>query len=70
MMRRYGQMAVFSILLIHAAPGLSSDYLIAESTDFTGNGCENTNLNNITSSFEDALLDDGWTGNRHANGNT
>jgi len=44
-------------------------YWIDESTDFTGNGCENTDLNNVTSSLKSRLDSDGWTGTRWANRN-
>ena len=44
-------------------------FWIDESTDFTGNGCENTNLNDVTSSLRSALVSDGWTGTRWTNAN-
>ena len=44
-------------------------YYIDESTDFTGNGCENVDLNDVTSSLRDALNSNGWTGQRFTNVN-
>lgn len=44
-------------------------YWIDESTDFTGNGCENTDLNDVTSSLRNRLNSDGWTGTRWTNVN-
>jgi hypothetical protein len=44
-------------------------YYIDESTDFTGNGCENTDLNTVTSSLRTALNENGWTGSRYVNAN-
>lgn len=45
------------------------NYWIDESTDFTGNGCNNTDLNNVTSSLRNRLNSDGWTGTRWSNAN-
>lgn len=42
-------------------------YFIDESTDFTGNGCSNADLNDVTSSLRTCLNDSGWTGNRYTN---
>ncbi len=44
-------------------------YWIDESTDFTGNGCENTDLNDVTSSLQSRLNSDGWSGTRWTNAN-
>jgi hypothetical protein len=46
-----------------------ANYWIDESTDFTGNGCENADLNDVTSSLRDRLNADGWTGTRWSNAN-
>jgi hypothetical protein len=43
-------------------------YFIDESTDFTGNGCQNEDLNTITSSLRSRLDANGWTGSRFTNG--
>jgi hypothetical protein len=43
-------------------------YFIDESTDYTGNGCENTDLNTITQSLKTALDSSSWTGARWVNG--
>lgn len=44
-------------------------YWIDESTDFSGNGCENTDLNDVTSSLRSRLASDGWSGTRWTNVN-
>ncbi|WP_143473642.1 DUF6345 domain-containing protein [Flavilitoribacter nigricans] len=44
-------------------------YWIDESTDFTGNGCENSDLNDVTSSLRNRLNSDGWSGRRWTNTN-
>lgn len=46
-----------------------TNYWIDESTDFTGNGCPNTDLNDVTSSLRTRLNNDGWTGTRWTNVN-
>jgi hypothetical protein len=51
---------------LHAA---GKNYWIDESTDFTGNGCENADLNNVTSSLRSRLESHGWTGTRWSNRN-
>lgn len=57
--------------LAAAIPALSSGprYWIDESTDFTGNGCQNTDLNDVTSSLRSRLESDGWDGTRWTNVN-
>lgn len=42
-------------------------YYIDESTDFTGNGCQNADLNDVTSSLRETLDDNGWSGSRFTN---
>jgi hypothetical protein len=44
-------------------------YYIDESTDFTGNGCENVDLNDVTSSLRSSLNANGWSGQRFTNPN-
>jgi hypothetical protein len=39
-------------------------FYIDESTDFSGNGCENADLNDVTSSLRSTLASNGWTGSR------
>ena len=56
-------------LLVQAAHAVGPTYWIDESTDFTGNGCPNTDLNNVTSSLHDRLNADGWSGTRWSNAN-
>ena len=45
-------------------------YFIAESTDFTGNDCENADVNEVTASLRQELDDEGWVGTRATNGQT
>jgi hypothetical protein len=43
-------------------------YYIGETTDFSGNGCENEDLNEITASLRNALDNDSWwSGSRYVN---
>jgi hypothetical protein len=49
--------------------GDGKTYYIDESTDFTGNGCENVDLNDVTSSLRNSLNANGWTGQRWVNSN-
>lgn len=51
-------------------PPLDHSYFIAESMDFSGNGCENEDVNEVTRSLRDALARDGWAGTRVTEGNT
>jgi hypothetical protein len=45
------------------------NYWIDESTDFTGNGCPNADLNDVTSSLKSRMDSDGWSGTRWTNAN-
>ncbi|MGB7291647.1 MAG: DUF6345 domain-containing protein [Thermodesulfobacteriota bacterium] len=47
----------------------SATFWIDESTDFTGNGCQNSDLNDVTSSLRSKLESDGWNGIRWTNVN-
>ena len=58
-----------SALLIADSAAAQRRYWIDESTDFTGNGCPNTDLNNVTSSLRNRLNSTGWTGTRWSNAN-
>jgi hypothetical protein len=62
--------ATATVLLL-ALPAVAAGprYWIDESTDFTGNGCENADLNNVTSSLKSRLDADGWGGTRWSNAN-
>ncbi len=64
-----GVAAGIAALFLLATPSAASGprYWIDESTDFTGNGCENANVNNVTSSLKSQLDSDGWGGTRWAN---
>jgi len=62
---------IFSLVILPGAEPVMAQatYWIDESTDFTGNGCENADLNNVTSSLRNRLNSDGWTGTRWSNVN-
>ncbi|MGH7890100.1 MAG: DUF6345 domain-containing protein, partial [Thermodesulfobacteriota bacterium] len=62
---------VVAMLMIQMTPTFADGprYWIDESTDFTGNGCENADLNNVTSSLKSRLDADGWAGTRWSNSN-
>ena len=60
---------VTATLFLAAPVSAQKRYFIDESTDFTGNGCENTDLNTVTSSLRSALDANGWTGTRFTNAN-
>jgi hypothetical protein len=47
----------------------TATYWIDESTDFTGNGCQNDDLNDVTSSLRTELNSNGWNGTRWTNSN-
>ncbi|MCX4240395.1 hypothetical protein OEB96_07210 [Paraliomyxa miuraensis] len=53
-----------------APPPPAKSYFIAESMDFTDNGCENADVNEVSASLRDELDDDGWVGTRVTDGNT
>ncbi len=57
-----------SLVITHGANGQRTYYL-DESTDFSGNGCENADLNDVTSSLRTALNSNGWSGQRWTNPN-
>lgn len=52
-----------------SAPGRAAGkgFYIDESTDFSGNGCENADLNDVTGSLQTSLVNNGWTGQRFTN---
>lgn len=60
-------LVVFLIGVAAARTSAAWTYFIGESTDFTGNGCENTNLNTITASLKGGLDVSGWSGTRYVN---
>ncbi len=61
---------VFIILGMIKEARASKNYTIEESTDYTGNGCEDNNVNTVTSSLRTALNNDGWSGYRWVNSNS
>jgi hypothetical protein len=67
--RRAAQLIVVGIVMLAAVNTASAQktYYIDESTDFTGNGCENADLNDVTSSLRGALNSNGWSGQRWTN---
>lgn len=62
---------IFCALLVFNLPSQAAgpNYWIDESTDFTGNGCENSDLNDVTSSLRNRLNNQGWSGTRWTNSN-
>jgi hypothetical protein len=59
-------LAAVSLLYYITRPAFAqATYYIDESTDFTGNGCPNKDLNDVTSSLRSSL--NGWTGSRFVN---
>ncbi len=65
--------ALLFVLLsfVAALPGgaTGKTFYIDESTDFTGNGCQNADLNDVTSSLRSCLVSAGWSGQRFTNAN-
>jgi hypothetical protein len=55
------------LLLVAAEARAQATYYIDESTDFTGNGCQNTDLNAVTSSLRTVLDNHSWSGSRFTN---
>ncbi|MCX4241018.1 hypothetical protein [Paraliomyxa miuraensis] len=51
-------------------PPAAKSYFIAESMDFTGNDCSNTDVNEVSASLRAELDDDGWVGTRLTEGDT
>jgi hypothetical protein len=60
-------LAAFSTLLVLAAEARAQTFWIDESTDFTGNGCVNDDINTVTKSLNSELLSNSWTGTRYVN---
>jgi len=72
--RSFGRLATILLscfaALAFAAPAARATgptFYVDESTDFTGNGCQNADLNDVTSSLRSSLVDNGWTGSRFTN---
>lgn len=60
--------ALILVSVVMATPAFSQKtYYLDESTDFTGNGCENADLNTVTASLQGALNASGWSGPRYTN---
>lgn len=64
-------LGVLLLLIASAGPGRAAGkgFYIDETTDFTGNGCENADLNDVTSSLQTSLVNNGWTGLRYTDRN-
>lgn len=60
---------LLSFALAGGAGAAGKNFYIDESTDFSGNGCENADLNDVTSSLQASLVNNGWTGLRYTNVN-
>lgn len=65
------QIAILGVTLLVATNNSWAQkiYYIDESTDFTGNGCENADLNDVTSSLRRSLDSNSWSGQRFTNVN-
>lgn len=68
---RIAQLAIVGITILTTVKPVWSQktYYIDESTDFSGNGCENAGLNDVTSSLRSSLDSNGWSGQRWTNAN-
>jgi len=61
-------LSVAAALAAVSPPGQAdTTYFIDESTDFTGNGCQNDDLNTVTATLQTALSSAGWSGSRYCN---
>jgi hypothetical protein len=71
LMLRVAQLALVGIAILMTVKPVWSQktYYIDESTDFSGNGCENADLNDVTSSLRSSLDSNGWSGQRWTNVN-
>ncbi len=68
--RKLRQVFVTLLLALTVNAALAErTYYIDESTDFSGNGCENADLNDVTSSLRNTLNSNGWSGQRWTNPN-
>jgi hypothetical protein len=68
--RLIGVTVALAALAASSQSSAARRYYIEENTDFTGNGCEVTNLNTVTSSLESYLVNQGWGGDRWTNSDT
>lgn len=56
------------VAIFHASSASAAQtYYIDEGTDFTGNGCEIADVNEITSTLETSLAAASWSGQRYVN---
>lgn len=62
-------LAALSAVLALTSEARALTFWIDESTDFTGNGCDNDDINTVTKSLNSELLNNSWTGSRFVNGN-
>ncbi|HEX9942130.1 MAG TPA: hypothetical protein VGG03_08945 [Thermoanaerobaculia bacterium] len=63
------QWIVWLCLMGSLPAGAASTFYIDESLDFSGNGCQNADLNDVTSQLCDALRSAGWAGTRWVDAN-
>lgn len=63
-----GTVSAAVILLAAGVASAAKTFYIDESTDYTGNGCENDDVNDVTSSLAYQMVTSGWTGERWVNG--
>jgi len=67
-MKRTNACLAALLVPLTVAPQIAArTYFIDESTDFTGNGCENTDLNTVTASLRSELDANAWSGSRFTN---
>jgi Family of unknown function (DUF6345) len=71
LIRRIAPLIVAGVAMLAATnpAWAQKTFYLDESTDFTGNGCENADLNDVTSSLRSRLNADGWSGQRFTNVN-
>lgn len=73
MSRFYLLTAILAVLLalatVDPCRADGKEFYIDETTDFSGNGCENEDVNEVTSSLQTSLVNNGWTGQRFTNAN-
>lgn len=59
-----GMAGIAATLIVAPRTMAASTYYIEENTDFTGNGCQSTNVNTVTALLHQFLNSSGWAGQR------
>jgi hypothetical protein len=59
--------AVVLVALLAERAEAAKTYYIEESTDYTGNGCQDDNVNTLSASLRTGLDNAGWSGQRWVN---